>query len=183
MTDLKTLRKKKERKRPGEALALVWGDIVSTWEELQTCGISRVENPKIGSPPIQHVLTESRAVVRDILHVIWRSVGSPRDGKIKLFAWRLERLFIGSLRFSTDDGEIRHFTVGGLRAGAATADYVRTQNTGRARWRGRWASDTVLKHYIQLGTYYASATEFSEPTLAAIDTNRAKLRVFVITLC
>ena len=126
------------------------------------------------------MLTESRAV-RDILHLIWCSVGSPRDGKIyhwsagslaKRVAWGLERLFIGSLRFSSDDGEIRHFTVVGLRAGAATADYVRTQNTGRARWRGRWASDTVLKHYIQLGTYYASAIEFSEPTLAAIDTNR-----------
>ena len=33
--------------RPGEALALVWGDIASTWEEVQTYGICRIGNPKI----------------------------------------------------------------------------------------------------------------------------------------
>ena len=64
----------------------------------------------------------------------------------KRFARDLEVMHIGPLHFQCDaEGEIRRFTVGGLRSGAATADYIRMQSTSRTSWRGRWAFDGVLK--------------------------------------
>ena len=56
--------------------------------------------------------------------------------------------------------QLRRFSVGGLRAGAATGDCLRAHNMARTRWRGRWASDAVPKHYLQRGTCHMSASAF-----------------------
>ena len=53
-------------------------------------------------------------------------------------------------------------TPSGLRASGATLDFVRSENLSRVKWRGRWANDTVLKHYLQLGVYHLAGLSFTE---------------------
>ena len=72
-------------------------------------------------------------------------------------------IFISSTRRDLKNVITRRFTPGGLRPGAATSDYLRTQNTSRTQWRGRWANPSVLRHYRQLGTYFLTAVKFAGP--------------------
>jgi hypothetical protein len=181
--------------RPAEALSLSWPDIVYLWDEVLSVGLVRIGNPKIKFPtPVQHVLMESEGV-RAVLHTIWVAVGSPTTGLI--FGWSpvqaakrwdtiLKYLHIGEVNMSGQPGAAealwRRFTLGGLRAGAATADYLRTQNTARTRWRGRWSSDGVLKHYLQLGTYYLSSVKLSGRTQLIVSAERERFHTFVQAL-
>lgn len=41
------------------------------------------------------------------------------------------------------------FTLGSLRAGGATALFIKTRNAGWVRFMGRWSSERTLTHYIQ----------------------------------
>ena len=148
--------------RPAEGLALTWDDLHCVWGEELTFGVVRIREPKVKSPPVQHVLVEALQV-RNLIWRVWLSLGQPRGGRV--LAWSpalvarqwthcLNMLFLDRDVVSDKRLASRRFTVGGLRPGAATADYLRTQNTSRTQWRGRWASPQVLRHYLQLGTYH-----------------------------
>ena len=117
---------------------------------------------EVKNPPVQHVLVESLQV-RNLIWRVWLGLGKPRGGRILPWSpalvarqWThcLDMLFLNRDVVSDSRLASKKFTVGGLRPGAATADYLRTQNTSRTQWRGRWASPQVLRHYLQLGTYH-----------------------------
>ena len=75
---------------------------------------------------------------------------------------------------------LRRFTVGGFRPGAATAEYLRAQNTSRTQWRGRWIGPQVLRHCLQLGTL--SLTSVRLPPRCTLEGSRfqAVIREFVL---
>ena len=60
-------------------------------------------------------------------------------------------------------------TPGGLRSSGATLDLMQRENLDRVKWRGRWANDNVLKHYLQLGVYHLASLNFSIESRRLID--------------
>lgn len=167
-------------------------NVATAWlGEALTFGLCRFGSPKIKHPPVQHVLPESTGV-RLLFFKIWDAFGEPQHGKI--FPWSpglLAQKFVTLL--SAVHGDVISFhvggptllrtcTIGGLRAGAAAPDFISTQSTSRTRWRGRWASDGVLKHYLQLGMYYGTAVRFSAPSQTQIQINQERLTVSMKTL-
>ena len=130
--------------RPAEGLASLWDDISIIRGEVITHGVVRIGNPKVRKPPVQHVLIECRAVARvyevlagrfyvkgrrlcnfspTVLAAIWRAI---------LVTLGLERpIVIGNLPASNENSSCKNRTVGGFQPGAATSDYLVTQNCSR----------------------------------------------------
>ena len=59
-------------------------------------------------------------------------------------------------------------TPSGLRSSGATLDFLHHENLSRVKWRGRWANDTVLKHYLQLGVYHLAGINFTDAGKSAV---------------
>ena len=158
--------------RPGEALSALAGDF---W--LGCPGIMRVRNPKIKWPRTQHVLVECPLVSGLLWH--WQRSRSECPGPRPLFGYTqltLQRCWeeaLVALRLPALVGnwsstpELR-LTAGGLRAGGATAHYLRFQALDALQWRGRWRSAATLEHYIQLAAYCWAAVELRDPTASLV---------------
>ena len=73
-------------------------------------------------------------------------------------------------------------TLGGLRSSGATLDFLRHENLDRVKWRGRWASDSVLKHYLQLGVYHLAALKFSDSARCQIQLYGSVFQAFLQSL-
>jgi hypothetical protein len=181
--------------RPNEGLQLLWEDVSVLAGELLTHGVVRIGHPKIKRPPVQHVLIEAKFVA-DIVKAFKKVYGT-KGGRICRYSptvlatkWRAalvklriekDLTFAGS---QSGGSNVAHsLTVGGIRPGVATSDYLRTQNHSRTMWRGRWACAQTLRHYLQLGTYYLTALSFSPVTQAAIASARCRWFCFVEALC
>lgn len=54
-------------------------------------------------------------------------------------------------------------TLGSLRAGGATEDYMRHENLSRTQFRGRWRSLSSVSHYLQSACAVLAALELSGP--------------------
>ena len=60
-------------------------------------------------------------------------------------------------------------TLGGLRPGGATYDYLTLQNVGRLRWRGRWRHTKTMEHYVQEGAFQLGTVSLSVDTSRRVD--------------
>eukprot|EP00928_Gymnodinium_smaydae_P062280 TRINITY_DN46188_c0_g1_i1.p1 TRINITY_DN46188_c0_g1~~TRINITY_DN46188_c0_g1_i1.p1 ORF type:complete len:495 (-),score=31.25 TRINITY_DN46188_c0_g1_i1:886-2370(-) len=172
--------------RPGEALALKWGDI-SLLDSDGACGVVRIGEPKIKSPPAQHVLIES-VWIAEVLKYLQQAFGHDKSAKIvqcssyvfhKKFRQLLSSLHLHH-PFSTDVHAVeRTFTLAGLRAGGATAHYLKHQDLPRLQWKGRWKQVQVLKHYIQLGAYFMSGLQFPSSVSQSLASYSDELQAFL----
>ena len=106
---------------------------------------------KIKHPAVQHVLVEAEWVIK-VFEAIREELGASSElicpwspsCLAKHWQWLLEELLLPNgvqLTGTQAGGAESKLTPGGLWAGSATSDYVATQNTMRARWRGRWANE------------------------------------------
>ena len=175
--------------RPGETLKMLWDDF-SSMQSGVTHGIVRIGNPKIRKPAVQHVLVEASFVSNIVILIKAHLKGSgamfPWSPTLltKKWNWLLEELGVekglrlAGTQLSKSVSAIR-MTPGGLRAGAATADYIATQNHSRTLWRGRWANAVTLRHYLQFGAYYLTALTFDEDTKERIVKHRIAWHAFV----
>ena len=74
----------------------------------------------------------------------------------------------------------RRFGASGFRAGAATSHYLLNQNVSRTLWCGRWASAQTLRHYLQLGVYFASALHLGDATRMRLNAYGATFDSFMV---
>jgi hypothetical protein len=156
--------------RPGEMLALCHNDF---WQpaEQSSVGIIRIRNPKIKRIAVQHVVVEQKWLL-----CLCKLCFQPHVGHVLIFPWSqwhlqkcwsqvLRVLKVGTVNHQAlllSPGPDKAWSPAGLRAGGATWDYICFQNLDRLMWRGRWASMTVLQHYVQLGTFHVTQ-HFHQP--------------------
>ena len=57
-------------------------------------------------------------------------------------------------------------------------DFLLHENLDRVKWRGRWANDSVLKHYLQLGVYHLAALQFPDSARSLFVTYGAVYQAF-----
>ena len=88
-------------------------------------------------------------------------------------------MVIGYLPASNENSSCKNLTVGGLRPGAATSDYLVTQNRSRTQWRGRWMCPATLRYYLQLGTYYFTSLQFPAGSKSWIQRSRNSWHAFL----
>ena len=156
--------------RPAEALGLHWEDLVLD-PLLEVAGVVKIKNPKTKSPHSQHVIIEDpdiAVVCRTIKSAFCRSEQT-HIFPFTTFALHRKWSHVCSKLQITDvlhdpRLSVTKPTLGGLRSSGATLDFLVHENLDRVKWRGRWASDPVLKHYLQLGVYHLAALKFSEST-------------------
>ena len=152
---------------PVECLALTWSDL-SLDPLLEVCGAVQIRNPKIKTPSVQHVIIECPGVA-SICRVI--KTAFCRSERRRIFPYTTFALHrkwafcMCALHFFSllkdPKLETSRPTVGGLRSSGATIDFMHHENLDRLKWRGRWSSDAVLKHYLQFGVYHLAALTFS----------------------
>ena len=154
-----------------------------------TWGVVRAGHPKMKHPSVQHVLVEAEWVIK-VFEAIHDRLGTTSElicpwspsCLAKHWQWLLEELPLQNgvqLTGTQSGGAESKLTPEGLRAGSATSDYLATQNTMRARRRGRWVNEQTLRHYIQMGTYMLTSTSFSEQSRLRIERFRALWQAFV----
>ena len=175
--------------RPGQLLPMWWMDV---WVTLRggAAGVARIRKPKIRMPPIQHVTVEFSWIA-----VLYQAVRQMAEGKDRerIFPWdsctlhlkwkrTMSCLGVSSVQDVDRPEELRHYTPAGLRPGGATADYLYYQNIGRLQWRGRWKSQAVLEHYIQMGVYYLSDMTQTAESRALIAEHASIARRFITAL-
>ena len=74
-------------------------------------------------------------------------------------------LWLGAL-LPTNHG---YLSLGGLRAGGATYNFLVTENVQAIQRRGRWKSLKTLEHYLQEGTALLASSRWSDETKYRID--------------
>ena len=139
---------------------------------------------------MQHVVIEC-ARVRDLLMVLKAALSSSGgDVMIPLSPYQLHKKWealiskIGMVVEVPSVGDQclavgRHFTPASIRPGVATADFLQLQSASRVQWRGRWADQKVLRHYLQMGSYYLAGLDFSPWVRARMDHYRSALDTFM----
>ena len=156
--------------RPAECLGLHWTDLCLE-EYLEVPGVVTIRNPKIRMPATQHVIIESPFVA-----AFCRVMKSQfyRSARVRMLPFTSQQLHVRWTRL-VQALELRDIlrnprnlntqaTPGGLRSSGATVDFLAHENLDRVMWRGRWANQSVLKHYLQLGVYHLAALQFPEST-------------------
>ena len=73
-------------------------------------------------------------------------------------------LWLGAL-LPTNHG----YSLGGLRAGGATYNFLVTENVQAIQRRGRWKSLKTLEHYLQEGTALLASSRWSDDTKYRIE--------------
>ena len=156
--------------RPAECLSLRWDDVCLD-PYLENLGVVCISNPKIKSPATQYVLLESAAVAKVCKHM---KLQFCRNAHARIFPFNQQQLHVLwlqvirklGLRDLLHDPRVihTHATLGGLRSSGATLDFLRHENLDRVKWRGRWQSDAVLKHYLQMGVYHLAVLKFTTHT-------------------
>lgn len=61
------------------------------------------------------------------------------------------------------------FTLGSIRAGGATEDWLQHENVGRTQMRGRWKHPLAMQHYLQESTACLATIQLSRRTLNLVD--------------
>jgi len=162
--------------RPGETLALKW-DHICINELLDVHGVVCIHNPKIRTPNVQHVIVECPIVAKVatlIKDLCCSNVSASVFAGWSPFTlhkkWSHCVATLGlHILVKTPHSLNTHITPGGLRSSGATGDFMRHENLSRVKWRGRWATDSVLKHYLQLGIYHLASLQFAASARARID--------------
>ena len=161
--------------RPAECLSLKWMD-VTTSALLEVPGVLRITNPKIKAPATQHVIIESSLVASICDFMRARFCSSSTSAVFRFTTFTLHKEWVSCvhqlhMQKVLNEPQLlsSRVTPSGLRSSGATLDFLRKENLGRVKWRGRWANDAVLKHYLQLGVYHLAAVSFSDKSLQAID--------------
>jgi len=149
--------------RPGEICSFKVSDIrlpgiVSKWQRFGVCIIWDPKTRKKG-PRIQHVLIRSKWLL-DLLTLYLagkpaNSAAFPSYGSLNNFVKRMLCL-LGLDKMG--------YTLGGIRAGAASLRYLALQDICQIQRIGRWASARTLEHYLQPAT--AFLTMHNWPILA-----------------
>ena len=144
-------------------------------ESLEVPGVVRISHPKIKSPATQHVIIESPAVAKvaaAIKSVYCLAAASP---VFPFSEFALHKEWSAILRtlhlhcvISDPQLLSARVTPSGLRSSGATLDFLLHENLSRVKWRGRWANDTVLKHYLQLGIYHLAGLHFTDACQKAV---------------
>ena len=125
--------------------------------------IIAVEDPKT-QPPLQHVTLEEPAAIplnRWFIaglpgdSLLWP--GPNYDARLASFAYALQR---GLERLGLPANA---YTPASMRAGAATAIWVRTFNGELVQRKGRWASARSLRHYLQQAAATLALTRLPLP--------------------
>ena len=160
--------------RPAECMSLTWQDICMD-ASLEVPGVVRISNPKIKAPATQHVIIESPVVARiasAIKAVYCRSSNSSVFPFTEFTLHREWSVILRTLHLYAVISDPKllsaRITPSGLRSSGATLDFLLHENLSRVKWRGRWANDTVLKHYLQLGVYHLAGLHFSDACQRAV---------------
>ena len=156
--------------RPNECLQLTWRDICVD-SKLEALGVVTIRNPKIKVPHTQHVLIECPFVAAFCAHMKNAHGGSVDSqvfsfttyGLHKNWTFLVQTLALNQLARHSS-GLVTHATPGGLRSSGATLDFLNFESLDRVKWRGIWATDGALKHYLQLGVYHLAAVQLSRET-------------------
>ena len=61
------------------------------------------------------------------------------------------------------------FTLGSLRGGAATEDFLEHENLPRVQYKGRWRNLASVGHYLQIATAALAAIDMSARTQKLVD--------------
>ena len=56
------------------------------------------------------------------------------------------------------------FSLGSIRGGGATEDWIMRENLGRVQFRGRWKNPNSVQHYMQEATACLATLQFSRRT-------------------
>ena len=141
--------------RPGEMSALVPSDFVfqnrfGVTGEAETICVVRIRNPKTRrlGPRKQHVLVTEQLLVLWLFHVItpMRISGHPHT----VTGYAMASLSRKLAQIINALGVPPHlYTLGGFRPGGATWEYMNHVAIGHLKFRGRWAVESSLEHYIQ----------------------------------
>lgn len=172
--------------RPGEAAALETSDFffkniydldTPTKAEFATLVVRLPKTRKKG-PRRQQVLLEDRLLIT-ALQAFCDAAG---EGSVRLFGFG-EPTFLDRWHRVCDVLEIKgQYVVAGLRAGGATHDYLTLQNIPRVRFRGRWAAEKSLEHYLQGCMSFIGASKFSPSALEKLRACAAQAEVRVMQL-
>ena len=154
--------------RPGEMTALVPSDFVfqnrfGISGEDETICIVRICNPKTRrlGPRRQHVLITEYFLVQWLYYIITplRAAGSPHTVTGYAMA-SLSRKLSQILQALGVPPQM--YTLGGFRPGGATWEYINHVAIGHLKFRGRWAAESSLEHYIQECVAHLDFQEISE---------------------
>jgi len=160
--------------RPGEMASLVPTDFAFqtrfgvNGEQEQIC-IIRICNPKTRrlGPRRQHVLITEYVLVKWLYAVITplRLAGSPHTITSYALA-SLSRKLAQILQALGVPPQM--YTLGGFRPGGATWEYMNHVAVSHLKFRGRWAAESSLEHYIQECMAHLDFQELSESAKARI---------------
>ena len=112
--------------------------------------------------------------------VPWPSLVQAAKWHKALVTLKLEEdITISRNRRTPDSNPVKKLTIGGIRAGVVTSDFLANQNDGRAQWRARWTCPTKLRHYLQLGVYWMTNAQFQDAARHQIGCYRSSWHAFV----
>ena len=151
----------------------------------------QIRNPKVKNTKVQHVLIEDHFIARfgNALKAAsqdWSARIFPFDefSLLKAFTLLVQILCIPEFVAAAAQGLAfgKRLTPGGLRSGGATHDYLLFQNLDRLQWRGRWATRSVLEHYIQLGVFASQSNRWNTRTQQQVQRSGAFAEAFLVAL-
>jgi len=140
---------------PGEMASLVPTDFVfqdrfGVTGQPETICIVRICNPKTRrlGPRRQHVLVTEPLLIHWLFHVITPLKSSGYHMTVTGYAMAsLSRKLAQILQALGVPPQM--YTLGGFRPGGATWEYLNHVAIGHLKFRGRWAAESSLEHYIQ----------------------------------
>jgi len=153
--------------RPGELAALTAYDFVfhnrvvnGIWERVCVVRILRPKTRRLG-PRRQHVLI-TEPILMAWIHKVTLQMKNACDGRTltSYSAATLGKRFHACIRALNITPRL--FTLAGLRPGGATWDYLNHVPIGNLKFRGRWAAESSLEHYIQECVAYLDFERLSE---------------------
>jgi hypothetical protein len=144
--------------RPGEALSLVTADVVFTAEVdlpgLLPSGavvtIARAKTRKRGASR-QHVLLTDPHLVA-FMRALLR--GQSREAPLCPYTEYQLRKGFEQLLQALGVSRVFLYTLGSLRAGSASFEYLSGRPVSAIKFRGRWSAEKTLEHYLQASLTY-----------------------------
>ena len=162
--------------RIGELAALRWCDLrllpASSRPRRDAVGVAVIRRPKTrrsaAHAAVQHVIIESEGI-GTYLNLVFQTFENSHSEQYvapwpapRLRSWLSEGL--SSLGLSP-----RSFSWSGLRAGGATEFWIRRQNLGALRRRGRWSNSKTLERYVQEGVVLQYSLNVPTPVQETLD--------------
>ena len=162
--------------RPGEMSVLVPSDFVfqkrfGVGGEAETICIVRIGNPKTRrlGPRKQHVLITEQILVLWLFHIITPMQSAKHPFTVT--GYTMASLSRKLAQILSALGIPPHmYTLGGFRPGGATWEYMNHVAIGHLKFRGRWAAESSLEHYVQECMAHLDFQELQEPVKLRINT-------------